>query len=790
MNDDKPQWPILPTFLSLRQGCTEEDANYNTDGIFYTDYLRGFLADLSHDKHIQNALSLFQFVPDVFLPLDPNAEDPNIISSDPQKGTVLLNCPLDPRIEPLFKNLKKNIVRIDSGTFVNNGRLCDAYRDIGEKNKESCFMRDSIVGIFADDELNDFDPYSDDDRTRLEQLIESYFNNDSGIVVDNVEVELKKRTYLHYTCPVSLFEEHVFPICVRGQIVACLMLGQMARENFNRESCFCGYRNIMKDKQGNAIDFANIKIVSCEGKEEWDKKARAIVERIITFEKRLEVRLEHRNSRYINDAFEEIEQKFREDVKNINIKQEEVSSEFTKALNNAFTAIRAKFDKSSDGFIRMFALPIDINQDELIPIGWTDTGFIDKDISKFYLKQLNGIDATLSIADKVIQQLKQQEIIKEAASPVIKERFDEGEDIFLPGWLAGNEVAYIVWKRHNYELKNKSNRNNLSIYKKALKNFYSIAQECYSYIRGARMELLLEATIQESAHESAHFILPAIDAVEKQLYLMPEQMILSAYTEEYLKYRDSYSKYKDEVLESLNQLWSINSGSSLIFASDLKIKKENVEVFYLLYKYKKMLENRAKDNHMSISYSQSDNYVNAYIDVTYFNHALYNLLDNAIKYGHEGSNIHIIMDVDKTQNTLKIRIVSYGIGIPDKDKDRIYNRFERGVAASNISKGTGIGMYIVRKVCRAHGGNICHKSIKISNYNIPVLFNFKTKSTLANKCTEEDKINFNEELIKLSGEVERKVVNDDYFVRYAYVFSSRVKTPTYKNTFYITIPMN
>ena len=39
------EWPIAPTFLSLRQGCNENTANYNTDGIYYTDYLRGFLAD-------------------------------------------------------------------------------------------------------------------------------------------------------------------------------------------------------------------------------------------------------------------------------------------------------------------------------------------------------------------------------------------------------------------------------------------------------------------------------------------------------------------------------------------------------------------------------------------------------------------------------------------------------------------------------------------------------------------------------------------------------------------------
>ena len=258
------------------------------------------------------------------------------------------------------------------------------------------------------------------------------------------------------------------------------------------------------------------------------------------------------------------------------------------------------------------------------------------------------------------------------------------------------------------------------------------------------------------------------------------------------EYKDSYQKFKDEVLESLEQLWSINYGPSLIFGSDLIINKKTVSVFYLLYKYKKMLDATAKDNNMSISYPQSNAYVEADIDVAYFNHALYNLLDNAIKYGYEGSNIHINMDVDKQNNVLKISVVSYGIGIPDKDKDRIYNRFERGEHASlKVSDGTGIGMYIVRKICRAHGGDIHHKSTKISDFNIPVLFNFKKDEKLARKCSAEDISTYREELNRISVDVERKVVvKDNNFVKYAFVFSSRIRMPTYENIFQITIPIN
>jgi hypothetical protein len=111
MNNKKTEWPISPTFLSLRRGCSEESANYNSDGIYYTDYLRGFLADLSHDKNVQNALSLFQFVPEDFLPHDPNAGDDNHLLLNSKNATVLWNLKgnMKPELQGNNRQKLKNV---------------------------------------------------------------------------------------------------------------------------------------------------------------------------------------------------------------------------------------------------------------------------------------------------------------------------------------------------------------------------------------------------------------------------------------------------------------------------------------------------------------------------------------------------------------------------------------------------------------------------------------------------------------------------------------------------------
>lgn len=82
------------------------------------------------------------------------------------------------------------------------------------------------------------------------------------------------------------------------------------------------------------------------------------------------------------------------------------------------------------------------------------------------------------------------------------------------------------------------------------------------------------------------------------------------------------------------------------------------------------------------------------------------LLDNAIKYGN-GLPIHIKLFKKKNKITLSVK--DHGQGITDEDQQRIFHRFQRAVAASEVS-GLGLGLYIAREITEAHGGKIFVKS--------------------------------------------------------------------------------
>jgi len=85
---------------------------------------------------------------------------------------------------------------------------------------------------------------------------------------------------------------------------------------------------------------------------------------------------------------------------------------------------------------------------------------------------------------------------------------------------------------------------------------------------------------------------------------------------------------------------------------------------------------------------------------------LVNLIDNAVKYS--GAVVRITVAVAApSPNAVWLRVQDRGVGISKKHLKRVFNRFYR-VQALGVSKvkGSGLGLYIVRSIARAHGGRV------------------------------------------------------------------------------------
>ena len=92
-------------------------------------------------------------------------------------------------------------------------------------------------------------------------------------------------------------------------------------------------------------------------------------------------------------------------------------------------------------------------------------------------------------------------------------------------------------------------------------------------------------------------------------------------------------------------------------------------------------------------------------DAAALTHALWNLLDNAIKYSGEKSEICV--SVRARRDGVAIGVEDHGLGIPHHERKEIFRKFIRGEKAKQLGiKGTGLGLAMVSHIVSAHGGRI------------------------------------------------------------------------------------
>jgi two-component system sensor histidine kinase SenX3 len=85
--------------------------------------------------------------------------------------------------------------------------------------------------------------------------------------------------------------------------------------------------------------------------------------------------------------------------------------------------------------------------------------------------------------------------------------------------------------------------------------------------------------------------------------------------------------------------------------------------------------------------------------------AMYNLLENAVKFSYDGNSIEFGAIVKNDQ--VEVTVVDHGVGIPARDLDRIFERFYRvDQGRSRQTGGTGLGLSIVRHVAANHQGRV------------------------------------------------------------------------------------
>jgi signal transduction histidine kinase len=117
----------------------------------------------------------------------------------------------------------------------------------------------------------------------------------------------------------------------------------------------------------------------------------------------------------------------------------------------------------------------------------------------------------------------------------------------------------------------------------------------------------------------------------------------------------------------------------------------------------------AESHNIKLHYKQAARVPTLYIDEGKMRQVVMNFIDNAIYYSPDGTPVNVTLTLEDGEVVL--RVIDKGMGVPDEAKKKLFGKFFR---AENARKqrpdGTGVGLFLAKKVIDGHGGTVLFES--------------------------------------------------------------------------------
>lgn len=181
--------------------------------------------------------------------------------------------------------------------------------------------------------------------------------------------------------------------------------------------------------------------------------------------------------------------------------------------------------------------------------------------------------------------------------------------------------------------------------------------------------------------------------------MMYSQLLEKAVTDgpvrEYAEEISLQSRKLDELIKALVKMSRLETG---IF----QFQKKETSLLEVAGNAAAQAAPRAQEKGICITVNE-DHDVTVMIDAKWVTEAVFNVVDNAVKYSGEGTGVCI--SVFSYEMFSGIRVSDQGMGIPEDEIPKVFSRFYRGSVASD-KEGIGVGLYLSRQIIEDHGGYI------------------------------------------------------------------------------------
>ncbi len=224
--------------------------------------------------------------------------------------------------------------------------------------------------------------------------------------------------------------------------------------------------------------------------------------------------------------------------------------------------------------------------------------------------------------------------------------------------------------------------------------FESLWRQKQLYEQLKEMDKIKEEFINVAAHELRTPILPL---------LLTAESLADEVTDKRLKERiDIIARNARRLNRLTNDILDI----SRIESNSFVLQKEKVDLGKLLADAVRDARHRAiskPDLKIELDLHLPTTNLEILIDSQRINQVLTNLLENSINFTDSGSITVVVSQSGDLKDAIEVKIKDTGKGIDESIRDKLFQKF---VTKSNRQKGTGIGLFLCKKIIEAHGGTI------------------------------------------------------------------------------------
>jgi heavy metal sensor kinase len=218
------------------------------------------------------------------------------------------------------------------------------------------------------------------------------------------------------------------------------------------------------------------------------------------------------------------------------------------------------------------------------------------------------------------------------------------------------------------------------------------------------------AKLEKSFHQVKRFTADASHELKTPLTILRGEVEVGLKKKRGLK---EYRRILASNLEEINRMSRIVEDLLTLSRADmgeLIMEREEIELSALAREVWEDLQLLAKKKRIQLKF-MDNGFTRVEGDPLFLRQLILNITENGLKYTRAGGEVAVRVKGDRDQGVVRLLVTDTGVGIPQKDLKRVFDRFYRvDGARSRETGGTGLGLSICQWIAQAHEGRIAVES--------------------------------------------------------------------------------